>query len=172
MSIGLFLNEMRIKKAVRKGMKFGEGSRIRGQVHFGSEPYLISIGKHVSIATDVHFITHDGGTWVIRNWDRYKQVKRYGKIMIKDNVLIGLGTIILPGVTIGENVVVAARSVVAKDVPDNCVVAGSPAQVICSIEEYAEKALKKSLPCDPVKYKEDKRKEILRCLELEENGLE
>ena len=168
--LGAVINKIRVNRALKGGLKLGEGTRIIAPVNFGSEPYLVSIGKHVTVSSNVHFITHDGGIRAIQQWERYAQVKRFGKIVVKDNVFIGLGSIILPGVTIGENVVVAARSVVAKDVPDNCVVAGSPAQVICSIEEYAEKALKKSLPCDPVKYKEDKRKEILRCLELEGNG--
>lgn len=50
-------------------------------------------------------------------------------IVIGDDVWIGANCVILPGVTIGNNVVVAAGAVVTKDVPDNCLVAGVPAQV-------------------------------------------
>jgi acetyltransferase-like isoleucine patch superfamily enzyme len=51
-------------------------------------------------------------------------------VLIKRNAWIGAGAIILPGVTVGENAVVAAGAVVSRDVPDNTVVAGIPAKVI------------------------------------------
>ena len=54
-------------------------------------------------------------------------------ILVKRNAWIGAGSIVLPGVTVGENSVVAAGSVVTKDVPDNIVVAGVPAKFIKSI---------------------------------------
>jgi acetyltransferase-like isoleucine patch superfamily enzyme len=56
-----------------------------------------------------------------------------GRIHIKQNAWIGAGTTILPGVTIGENAVVAAGAVVSKDVPDNAVVGGIPAKFIKSV---------------------------------------
>ncbi|WP_297337324.1 sugar O-acetyltransferase [Algoriphagus sp.] len=55
-------------------------------------------------------------------------------ILIKKNAWIGAGAMILPGVTIGENSVVAAGAVVSKDVPDHTVVGGVPAKIIKSIE--------------------------------------
>ncbi|WP_316838402.1 sugar O-acetyltransferase [Pedobacter gandavensis] len=55
-------------------------------------------------------------------------------ILIKRNAWIAAGATILPGVTIGENSVVAAGAVVSKDVPDNVVVAGIPAKIIKSIQ--------------------------------------
>jgi len=54
-------------------------------------------------------------------------------IVIKRNAWIGAGAIILPGVTVGENAVVAAGAVVSKDVPANTVVAGVPAKVVKTI---------------------------------------
>lgn len=54
-------------------------------------------------------------------------------IVIKRNAWIGAGATILPGVTIGENAVVAAGAVVSKDVPDNSIVAGIPAKVVKTI---------------------------------------
>jgi acetyltransferase-like isoleucine patch superfamily enzyme len=56
-----------------------------------------------------------------------------GQIHIKKNAWIGAGATILPGVTIGENAVVAAGAVVAKDVPGNTIVGGVPAKIIKSI---------------------------------------
>ena len=60
-------------------------------------------------------------------------VYTYGKVTIRKNAWIGMGATITPGVTVGENAVVAAGSVVTKDVPDNTVVAGVPAKVIKSL---------------------------------------
>lgn len=56
-----------------------------------------------------------------------------GKVHIKQNAWIGAGATILPGISIGENAVVAAGAVVTKDVPANTVVAGIPAKVIKSL---------------------------------------
>ena len=61
---------------------------------------------------------------------------------IGDNVYIGSKCIILPGVRIGNNVVIGAGSVVTKDIPDNSVYAGNPARFICDLQTYADKALK------------------------------
>ena len=57
------------------------------------------------------------------------------KVVINDDVWIGANAVILPGVTIGKHVVVAAGAVVTKDVPDNCIVGGVPAKIIKQIEK-------------------------------------
>ena len=60
-------------------------------------------------------------------------------VMIRRNAWIGAGAIILPGVTVGENAIVAAGAVVTKDVPDNAVVAGVPAKMLRNIKtDYHE----------------------------------
>lgn len=56
------------------------------------------------------------------------------EIVISDNVWIGRGVLILPGVTIGQNSVIAAGSVVTRDIPDNVLAGGSPAKVIREIQ--------------------------------------
>ncbi|MBC6910595.1 acyltransferase [Lactobacillus reuteri] len=65
--------------------------------------------------------------------------KRHGielkAVLIKENAWLGANATILPGVTVGENAVVAAGAVVSKDVPANTVVAGVPAKVITKSEE-------------------------------------
>lgn len=63
----------------------------------------------------------------------------FGKVSIGDYVYIGSGSLIMPGVTIGDNVLIAAGSVVTKSVPSGVVVAGNPARIISSIEEYYER---------------------------------
>lgn len=95
------------------GVKIGVNCDIQ-DVIFGSEPYLLSIGNHVQITAGVKFFTH-GGAWVLRG--RYPNMDFFGKITIQDNVYIGNNSLIMPGVTIGSNVVVAAGSVVTKSVP-------------------------------------------------------
>jgi acetyltransferase-like isoleucine patch superfamily enzyme len=57
----------------------------------------------------------------------------FGKVVIRRGAYIGVGAIILPGVTVGEGAIVGAGSVVTKDVPRLSVVAGNPARVIRTI---------------------------------------
>lgn len=128
----------------RLGMVIGENCEIYKDVSFGSEPYLIRIGNHVRINNGVHFITHDGGCWVFRsgtkNYDgELSNVDKIGMITVGDNVHIGTNSFIMPGVKIGNNVIVGCCSVVTHDVPDNTVVVGIPARVIETIDEYASK---------------------------------
>lgn len=144
------------KLARRLGAKVGDNCRLIN-VTFSSEPYLVTIGNHVS-ATQVHFETHDGGVWIFRdkhpNWDVIK------KITIGNNVFIGKGAIILPGSIIGDNVVVGAGAVVSGVLSDGYVYAGIPARKIKSIDSYYEKL---SLECYETKYMtpEDKRSYLI-----------
>lgn len=132
----------RLQIAIDEGMTVESGVSVMGGSDFGSEPYLITLKQGCRISNEVMFITHDGGTWVIRNRDdKYKNVKKFGEIVVGKNSFIGARTIILPGVHIGDNCVVGAGSVVNRDIPDETVVAGVPAKKICSVYEYAEKAL-------------------------------
>ncbi|HFJ8812286.1 acyltransferase [Enterococcus faecium] len=117
----------------------GEKCEIYENVSFGSEPYLIKLGKQVRITSGVRFITHDGGMWVIRNLGLRPDADKMGTIEIGDNVMIGQNAIIMQNVKIGSNVVIGAGSVVSKDIPDNTVAAGVPAKVICTVQEYYNK---------------------------------
>lgn len=110
--------------------------------NFGSEPYLITIGDNTTVSFDVAFVTHDGGTRVLRNLaenEEEKQTVIYGEIKIGNNCFIGCRTTILPGVTIGDNTIIGAGSVVTRDIPANTVAAGVPCKPICTIEEYKKK---------------------------------
>lgn len=133
-----------IGTARRLGVKIGKDCRLLSNpvAVFGSEPYLVSIGDHVTITNGVRFITHDGGVWVFRQED--PDVDVYGRIKVGNNVFIGINAIILPGVTIGDNCVVGAGAVVTRDVPSGTVVGGVPARHICTLDEYRAKVQAKA----------------------------
>jgi len=154
-----------IKYAIKVGVNIekNSGSKLIS-TNFGSEPWLITIGKHVEITEGVRFITHDGATWVLRNQSKYDRVRKFGKIIIGDNCFIGMNSIILPGVTIGRNSIIGAGSIVNKNVPVDSVYAGNPAHFICSLTEYAEKCLSNTPDYDEERYKADRKSEILRML--------
>ena len=114
------------------GVKVGERCRLIS-CSFGSEPYLVTIGDHVS-ATSVSFVTHDGGVWVFR--DEWPDADVMGPIVVGSNVFIGAEVMIMPGVTIGDNVVIGARSLVTTDIPSDCVAVGVPAKPLRALSEY------------------------------------
>jgi acetyltransferase-like isoleucine patch superfamily enzyme len=90
----------------------------------------VTIGNNVMIGAN-SFIT-DTDFHPIKPYNRrfIRDAVVSKKVVIQDNVLIGMDSLILKGVTIGENSVIGARSVVTKDIPANCVAAGIPARVI------------------------------------------
>lgn len=108
---------------------------------FGSEPYLIKLGNHVEITSGVRFITHDGGIWSLRHKPEFQKMDFFGPIVLGNNVFVGNNVIFLPGVTVGDNVVIGAGAVVTKDIPSNSVAAGVPARVIKPLDAYVEKLL-------------------------------
>ena len=130
----------------------------------GSEPWLIEIGNHVELSGHVTFITHDGSTWVFRDEEKYKNVFRFGKIIIHDNCFIGMGSYIMPGVEIGENSIVGAGSIVTKPIPANMVYAGNPAHFICTLEDFKKKCLESMPEYDVNEYKSNKEKVVKELL--------
>ena len=71
---------------------------------------------------------------------------------------------ILPGVIIGPNSIVGTCSVVTKDVPPNTIVAGNPARVICTIDEYKKKLLDAEPKWDIENFHTNQKQEILRFI--------
>ncbi|MFY0761452.1 acyltransferase [Metabacillus dongyingensis] len=135
-----YKHDIAIRESKLMGVEVGDNCRFFC-TNFSSEPYLIKIGNHVTITAGVKFITHDGGIWVLRG---LKEKNRYsniiGKITIGNNVFIGVDAIILPGVEIGDNSIIAAGSIVTKSFPPNSIIGGNPAKIICSLEEYLDKS--------------------------------
>jgi acetyltransferase-like isoleucine patch superfamily enzyme len=118
-----------------RGVKIGYNCDIQ-DVNFGSEPYLIEIGDNVQITNGTKIFTHGGG-WVFRK--NNPDFDCFGKVLIKNNVYIGNNALIMPGVTIGTNVIIGAGSVVTKSIDDNMIVAGNPAKIIGEVSDYYKK---------------------------------
>lgn len=151
-----------IWSARRAGATIGDGCRFSGLPIFGSEPWLITIGRNVELAGEVVFITHDGGIHVFRSQERYRKVVKYGRIDILDNCVIGYRAIILPGVTIGPDSVVGAGAVVSRSVPPGVVVSGNPAKQVMTVHQYAEWALAATPDYDEAEYARDQRATVTR----------
>ena len=120
------------------GVKVGEGSRIYTR-SFSGEPWLVSIGDRVTVAPGVDFITHDASSWLLQ--DEKGRRYRYARITVGNDVFIGANAVILPGVRIGNRVIVAAGSVVNRSIPDNCVVGGVPARFLRTFDDFARRGL-------------------------------
>ncbi len=153
-----------IAYARKIGVNIGENCRLINSPDWGSEPWLISIGNRTEISFDCVFITHDGATWVFRDDENYGRVKKFGKIEIGNNCFVGARSIILPGVKMGDRSVVAAGSVVTKNIPAGEIWGGNPAKYITKVEDYAKKCLEQMPEYDMANYKKNKREEVLRVL--------
>ena len=130
--------EYTTEKLIRMGMKVGNHfERLNGVILDPSHCWLIEIGENVTLAPRVHILCHDAST---KNFLGYTKI---GRVTIGNNVFIGAETVIMPGVTIGNNVIIGANSTVTHDVSDGVVVAGSPAKVISTLDNYLTKVKKK-----------------------------
>lgn len=122
--------------ARRAGVRIGSDCRILSNIAT-TEAWLISVGDRVTVSSGVRLVTHDGSGCLVS--DESGRRFRYAPISIGDDVFLGAGTIVLPGVRIGSRCVVGAGSVVTRSVPDDTVVAGSPAVRVGSFADYQRK---------------------------------
>jgi maltose O-acetyltransferase len=119
---------------IRHGLNVGSNLQIEKGANIDAVfPELITIGDNVTLAKDVYILSHDGSTKKIIGYTRV------GRVKIGDNVFIGAKTIVLPGVTIGNNSIVGAGSLVTKSISENEVWLGSPAKYFCSLHEFKAK---------------------------------
>ena len=104
------------EKLISMGMKVGTNfKRLHGVILDPGHCWLIEIGDNVTMAPNVHVLCHDAST---KHFLNYTKIGR---------------------VTIGNNVFIGANSTVTHNIPDNTVVAGTPAKTICSLQEYLSK---------------------------------
>lgn len=132
-----------VKYAKKIGVNMSDSVHIYGRISWSTEPWIISLGENVHITDGCKFITHDGGTLLFRRFVPDLEITK--PIVVGNNVYFGNNVIVLPGVRIGDNVVIGAGAIVSKDIPDNSVAVGVPARVIKTADEYFEKLKKESL---------------------------
>ena len=132
------------------GTEFNDFCIIRGRefITFGEDVWIgyfclvdgsggLTIGSKASISSGVHIYTHDSSEYrrrdLVKDTVNGSHIKR-APVKIGNNVQIGANSVIAPGVTIGDNVIIGALSFVNKDIPSNCVAAGTPCKVIKSYD--------------------------------------
>ena len=112
--------------------------------HYDFSPEKLIIGKFVAIATDAKFImgganhkldglsTFPFGIFA-HGWEKQMDVLSFpskGDTLIKNDVWIGYGATIMPGITVGDGAIIAAKAVVTKDVEPYTTVGGNPAKIL------------------------------------------
>ena len=114
----------------------GDNVGLNTDCHIGCINQII-IGNNVLIASRVYISDHSHGN-TTKESIRLPPVKRplvsKGPVVVEDNVWIGEGVCILPGVRIGRNSIIGANAVVTKDVPSNSVVGRIPAKVLMCLD--------------------------------------
>jgi acyl-[acyl carrier protein]--UDP-N-acetylglucosamine O-acyltransferase len=105
-------------------------------------PWLVTIGNNVSITHGVIILTHDY-SWSVIKTTSGEILGAMSPVKIGNNVFLGMNAIILKGVTINDNVIIGAGSVVAHDCEEGWVYAGNPAKKVMPIQQYAEKRRQK-----------------------------
>ena len=130
-----------------KGIEIGENVLFRDRkttMIDCTRPALVSIGNNVDINKHFQILTHDWGCYVIRG--KYHDfVNSSGGVVIGNNVYFGTNVIILKGVTIGDNCIIGAGSIVNRSIPANSVATGNPCRVVCTIDEYYERRKQRGL---------------------------
>ena len=134
-----FVNYLR-----RRGVAVGEGVVFRDPKSTTidlTRPSLISFGNNVDVNVNFTIMTHDFASGVFLH--RYGElVNSSGEVSLGNNIYCGRDVTILKGVRVGDDCVIGLGSVVMHDVPAGSVVAGCPARVICSLDEYYAKRVK------------------------------
>jgi maltose O-acetyltransferase len=131
---------------VRRGLTLGKGVYINETASLDPDfLWLISIDDEAVIANAVQILAHDGST---RHFTGYIRI---GRVHIGRRVYVGAGSIILPGVTIGDDAVIGAGSVVRRDVDARAIVIGNPATQVGTVDEFADRHRRRQLerPCYP-----------------------
>lgn len=144
----------------KRGVTIGENMRAFS-MPISAEPYLLKFGDNVTISGEVKFITHDNSVIKLFNESSNNQTDIFGEIVIGDNCFLGYRSLFLPGVTISDNTIVAAGSVVTKSFEQgNIVIGGNPARIISTTDEYKKKINKNCFDFNGFT-KEEMKKDIL-----------
>ena len=147
-----------LSKYLRKqGMKIGKNTKTASQLKT-AEPYLITIGDNVTISHGVDFITHDNSVCKIFG----PANDLYGKVVIGNNCFIGAHAVIMYGVELADNVIVAAGSVVTKSISQSgVIIGGNPAKIIGTWDAFNDKVVNNVL-CTKGKTVQSKKEIVLK----------
>ncbi len=111
------------------GVKVGQRVFIGQGVYIDAHPEALEIGDDVLISPNVQILTHKRDLTTFQYGKKYRDMPHVTKpVKLCDNCFVGLGALIMPGVTIGEGAGVASGAVVTRDVPPHTIVAGNPAK--------------------------------------------
>ena len=136
-----------INNLVNKGITIGKGCFFQSPQTACvdiTRPLLVEIGCNCVFLENFTLLTHDNVTSVFR--DVYHEfLPSSGAVTIGNNVYFTRNCTVLKGVTIGDNCIIGFGSVVTKDIPANSVAVGSPARVVCTLEQYYHKRQHQSL---------------------------
>lgn len=134
-------SESYIRYLRKKGVQIGKGTTFYAphQCYVDVQyPWLVTIGKDVSITAGTRILSHDY-SWSVLERVYGVKLGQAGAVRIEDNVFVGNGTIILPGTTIGRDTVIGAGSVVKGNIPPGSVAAGNPCRKIMDLESFFNK---------------------------------
>lgn len=109
-----------------RGIHIGKNVEIGYRVMIGNvHPENIYIGDNTTIAANSTILDHDNSYYYSSGGD-----VKYGKVIIGNNVFVGIGTVIMPGVKIGDGAIIGSLSFVNKDIPPYAVAAGNPVSIL------------------------------------------
>ena len=129
--------DIKIAEWKKAGVTIGENCRLYCDRPIDRDAFLLTIGNNVTVSGGTVFLCHDNSAAKVSN-NKFTDI--FGKITIGNNCFIGNKTIVLPGVTLADNTIVGAGSVVTHSfLKEGCIIAGNPARIIGTADSFYEK---------------------------------